>query len=75
MYKESQAFREAFKKNRQKLRYDDFNDLEIDFPSFARTLARFRPMSKDSKKNTIYNDYKGKMQFLFRMFDLDDDYT
>lgn len=48
----------------------DFHSAQISFPSFVKALARFGPLQSQSGLNPKYCSIEGKLQFLFRMFDL-----
>ena len=45
---------------------------KVDFKAFVRVLAHFRPINKSSEKNKLNTRMK-KLQFAFRMYDLDGD--
>ena len=51
----------------------DFKDEDkVDFKAFVRILAHFRPIDKNAEKNKL-NTRMEKLQFAFRMYDLDGD--
>jgi calcineurin B family protein 1 len=43
----------------------------VNFRQFVRVLAHFRPLKKH--KENRYNSREGKLQFAFKLYDLDDD--
>ena len=45
---------------------------KVDFKDFVRVLAHFRPIDKSAEKNKLNTRMK-KLQFAFRMYDLDGD--
>ena len=45
---------------------------KVDFKAFVRILAHFRPIDKSAEKNKLNTRMK-KLQFAFRMYDLDGD--
>ena len=45
---------------------------KVDFKDFVRVLAHFRPIKKSAEKNKLNTRMK-KLQFAFRMYDLDGD--
>ena len=45
---------------------------KVDFKDFVRVLAHFRPIDKSAEKNKL-NTRMEKLQFAFRMYDLDGD--
>ena len=51
---------------------DSRDEGKVDFKAFVRVLAHFRPIDKSAEKNKLNTRMK-KLQFAFRMYDLDGD--